>query len=63
MADMATLMSLFDGENNVVFASDWPHHDFDHPRKVLQIPISDEAKTKIMGANALRLLGMTEADA
>ena len=38
LEDMATLLGLFDGENNVVFASDWPHHDFDHPDKVLQIP-------------------------
>ena len=57
LADMATLMGLFDGENNVVFASDWPHHDFDHPDKVLQIPLSDEAKAKVMGLNAARLLG------
>jgi predicted TIM-barrel fold metal-dependent hydrolase len=58
LADMATLMSLFDGENNVVFASDWPHHDFDHPDKVLQIPLSDEARAKVMGLNAARLLGL-----
>ena len=58
LADMATLMGLFNGENNVVFASDWPHHDFDHPDKVLQIPLSDEAKAKVMGLNAARLLGL-----
>jgi hypothetical protein len=51
-------MELFDGENNVVFASDWPHHDFDHPDKVLQIPISDDAKRKVMGANGAELLGL-----
>ena len=50
LADMATLMGLFDGENNVVFASDWPHHDFDHPDKVLQIPLSDEAQGQDHGA-------------
>src|SRR4029078_11582622 len=37
MKDMATLFSLFDAESHVLFASDWPHHDFDHPSKVLQI--------------------------
>ncbi|MEP7357295.1 MAG: amidohydrolase family protein [Anaerolineales bacterium] len=58
LADMATLLSLFGGEDSVVFASDWPHHDFDHPSKVLQIPLSDEARRKIMGQNALRLLGL-----
>jgi predicted TIM-barrel fold metal-dependent hydrolase len=58
LRDMATLMELFDGENCVVFASDWPHHDFDHPDKVLQIPLSEEAKRKVMGGNAARLLGI-----
>jgi predicted TIM-barrel fold metal-dependent hydrolase len=58
LADMATVMGLFNGENNVVFASDWPHHDFDHPDKVLQIPLSHEARAKVMGLNAARLLGL-----
>jgi len=57
MKDMATYLTLFDGENNVMFASDWPHHDFDHPNKVLQIPVSDPIRRKLMGENALRLFG------
>jgi hypothetical protein len=43
-----------------MFASDWPHHDFDHPSKVLQIPVSDEVRRKIMGQNAMRLLNRAE---
>ena len=57
LADMATLLTLFGGEDSVCFASDWPHHDFDHPSKVLQIPLSDQVQRKIMSENALRLLG------
>lgn len=58
MSDMVTLLSLFGGEDSVMFASDWPHHDFDHPSKVLQIPLSTEARAKIFGGNALRLLNL-----
>jgi uncharacterized protein len=60
MKDVATLLELFDGENRVVFASDWPHHDFDHPSKVLQIPVSQEARAKIMGLNALELFAIEQ---
>jgi predicted TIM-barrel fold metal-dependent hydrolase len=52
--DLATLMHLFGGEDTIMFASDWPHHDFDHPNKVFQLPISPEERRKIMGENALR---------
>lgn len=60
MRDLATLLSMFDGEDSVVFASDWPHHDFDHPNKVLQIPVPTEVHRKIMGRNALKLLNLKE---
>ena len=55
LRDVVTLMELFDGEDTVVFASDWPHHDFDHPMKVNQIPFSDEVRRKVFALNALRL--------
>ena len=41
------------GEDRVLFASDWPHHDFDHPRGILNLPMSQEVKRKVMGENAL----------
>jgi uncharacterized protein len=52
--DLVTLVKLYGGEDTTMFASDWPHHDFDHPRKVFQAPFSPEVKRKIMGKNALR---------
>jgi predicted TIM-barrel fold metal-dependent hydrolase len=58
MKELATFISLFNGEESVVFSSDWPHHDFDHPSKVLQIPVPDSVRRNILGANALRLLNL-----
>jgi predicted TIM-barrel fold metal-dependent hydrolase len=58
MRDLVTVFKLFGGEDTVMFASDWPHHDFDHPRKILQAPFSAEAKRKIMGENAVRFFGL-----
>jgi predicted TIM-barrel fold metal-dependent hydrolase len=60
LKDLVTLIDLFEGENQVVFASDWPHHDFDHPNKIYQMPFSEEAKRKILGGNALRLFNIDE---
>jgi predicted TIM-barrel fold metal-dependent hydrolase len=58
LSDVVTMMSLYDGENNTIFASDWPHHDFDHPSKVHQIPFTNEVRRKIFGENALRLFNI-----
>jgi|HubBroStandDraft_6_1064221.scaffolds.fasta_scaffold48432_2 predicted TIM-barrel fold metal-dependent hydrolase len=60
MQQMATILSLFGGETSVMFASDWPHHDFDHPNKVLQIPVSLETQRNILGGNASRFLNLKE---
>lgn len=52
--DLVTLIQLYSGEETTMFASDRPHHDFDHPRKVYQLPFTQDARRKIMGENALR---------
>ena len=56
LADVATMIDLYDGWDTTMFASDWPHHDFDHPMKVDQVPMSDEQRRKVFGENALELL-------
>ncbi len=42
------------GDDRVIFASDWPHHDFDHPRGITKLPMGNDLKAKIMGLNALK---------
>ena len=58
LGDLVTMMNLYDGEDNTIFASDWPHHDFDHPSKVHQIPFTNEVRRKVFGENALRLFNI-----
>lgn len=57
-ADVVAMFELFDGENQAMFASDWPHHDFDHPQHVFALPFSPEARRNIMGLNAARFFGI-----
>lgn len=58
LRDVVKLMDLFDGEDRTMFASDWPHHDFDHPMKLDQVPFTEEVRRKVFGENALRLLNI-----
>jgi predicted TIM-barrel fold metal-dependent hydrolase len=53
--DLVDLIRIYNGENTTLFASDWPHHDFDHPRAAFNLPLSDEAKRKLMGLNAVQV--------
>jgi uncharacterized protein len=54
-AHIVEILHQFDGANRVLFASDWPHHDFDHPSALLKVPFTPEERRNIMGQNAVEL--------
>jgi predicted TIM-barrel fold metal-dependent hydrolase len=41
------------GPDRIVFASDWPHHDFDHPKVIQTLPLTPDQKKAIFATNAL----------
>jgi predicted TIM-barrel fold metal-dependent hydrolase len=45
-----------------LYASDWPHHDFDHPRAIRNLPMSEEMKRRILGGNAIELFKLPLGD-
>lgn len=55
--DLERLLKLIDGEDRVIFATDLPHHDWDHPGSILDLPVDREIKEKILGQNAAEWLG------
>ena len=59
--DVVKLFELFDGEHTAMFASDWPHHDFDHTQHVFGLPFGPEARRRIMGLNAAEFFGLDVA--
>jgi predicted TIM-barrel fold metal-dependent hydrolase len=56
--DLVATIDLLGGPERILYASDWPHHDFDHPRMIMKLPMPAEAKRKIMGENALAVFGI-----
>ena len=57
--NMKLLEATFDAihaETQLLFASDWPHWDFDVPGKLAGLPfLSEQAKRNILGENARKL--------
>jgi predicted TIM-barrel fold metal-dependent hydrolase len=53
--ELVEVMSHYGGADRTVFASDWPHHDFDHPRGLLRLPLTPEDRNKILGETAVKL--------
>lgn len=46
-------------ETQLLFASDWPHWDFDPPSAITTIPfLSEQAKRNILGLNAARVFNL-----
>ncbi len=54
----ATLDAMH-ADTQLLFATDWPHWDFDPPSAITSIPfLSDQAKRNILGLNAARLFNL-----
>jgi uncharacterized protein len=57
-ADLATVLRHLGMDDRIMFASDYPHWDFDSPHAAPRLfPAS--SREQIMGANACRLYGLT----
>ena len=51
-------MEAVNADTQLLFASDWPHWDFDLPTTITNLPfLSEQAKRNVLGLNAARLFG------
>jgi uncharacterized protein len=52
-------MEAINAETQMLYASDWPHWDFDPPSSITALPfLSDQAKRNILGLNAAKLFNL-----
>jgi len=52
-------MEAFNAETQLLYASDWPHWDFDPPAAITTLPfLSEQAKRNILGLNAARIFNL-----
>jgi predicted TIM-barrel fold metal-dependent hydrolase len=52
-------MEAFKADTQLLYASDWPHWDFDAPSSITTLPfLSDQAKRNILGLNAARVFNL-----
>jgi predicted TIM-barrel fold metal-dependent hydrolase len=56
-------MKMMKAETQLLYASDWPHQDFDLPSTIFDLPfLSDQAKRNILGETALKLFHLDRPD-
>jgi predicted TIM-barrel fold metal-dependent hydrolase len=56
---MQAIFEMCNGENRFVYASDYPHQDFDLPQTIWDLGfLGEDARRKILGGNALDLFGL-----
>ena len=52
-------LEMINAETQLLFASDWPHFDFDLPSEITDLPfLSEQAKRNILGLNAARIFNL-----
>jgi predicted TIM-barrel fold metal-dependent hydrolase len=52
---------MINAESQLLYASDWPHWDFDLPSRIYDLPfLTDEAKRRVLGLNAQELFGLPD---
>lgn len=60
-AALELTFEMIDAERQLLYASDWPHWDFDLPSRIYDLPfLSEEAKRRILGGNAQRLFRLPD---
>jgi predicted TIM-barrel fold metal-dependent hydrolase len=58
---LEAIFDMIGGETQLLYASDWPHWDFDLPSQVYDLPfLSEEGKRRILGRNAMELFNLPE---
>ena len=52
-------LDMIKAETQLLYASDWPHFDFDLPNEILDLPfLSEQAKRNILGLNAAKIFNL-----
>jgi hypothetical protein len=63
ISDLEAMFQMIDAERTLLYASDFPHQDWDLPTVIYDLPfLSDQAKRRILGENALELFGLPAPD-
>ena len=56
---MECTFDMIKADTQLLFASDWPHFDFDVPSEIPDLPfISEQTKRNILGLNATRIFNL-----
>jgi hypothetical protein len=59
MRALELTFEMINAETQLLFASDWPHFDFDTPSTIYDLPfLSDQGKRNILGLNAAKLFNL-----
>ena len=53
--DVARLMEFAAADHTLLFSSDYPHYDFDHPKRALPRGLGKHTRQRVMCENAIEL--------